>query len=119
MLRAFHALTRTARGALCISVLFSAVPILGFLAGCSDQTEQRRSSPPEGTPEQVLREADENMWVQAVRTGTLGAFTDYLQNFPNGMHAAEARERIATLEAQARQDAGERAWAAARDAANP
>jgi hypothetical protein len=116
MLRAFHALTRTARVALCMSVLFSAVASVGFLAGCSDQSEQQSSSPPEGTSEQVLREADENMWVQAVRTGTLGAFTDYLQNFPNGMHAAEARERIAALEAQARKDADERAWAAARQA---
>jgi len=111
MLRAFHALTRPARVALSIGVLFSVVAGVDFLSGCSDQSEQAS-----GPPDQVLRDADENTWMQAVRAGTLGAFTDYLQNFPNGKHAAEARERIAVLEAQARLDADERAWAAARQA---
>ena len=111
MLRAFHALTRAARVALSIGVIFSVVAGVGFLSGCSDQSEQAS-----GPPDQVLRDADESTWMQAVRAGTLGAFTDYLQNFPNGKHAAEARERIAVLEAQARLDADERAWAAARQA---
>jgi outer membrane protein assembly factor BamD (BamD/ComL family) len=110
MLRAFHAITPAARIALSISLLAGVVAGAGFLSGCSDQ------SGPDGPPDQVLRDADENSWAQAVRAGTLGAFTDYLQNFPNGRHAAEARERIAALEAQARKDADERAWAVARQA---
>jgi len=114
MLRAFHALTRAARVALSISILVSAVASAGLLAGCSDQSEQEGS--PQGPPERVLRDADENTWAQAVRAGTLGAFTDYLQNFPNGKHVAEVRERIAALEAQARRDADERAWGVARQA---
>src|SRR5437868_10469991 len=106
MLRAFHALTRVARLALSVSIFLCAVASVGFLSGCSDHSEQA-SSPPEGPSDQVLRDADESTWMQAVRAGTLGAFTDYLQNFPNGKHAAEARERIAALAAQAGNDADE------------
>jgi len=45
-----------------------------------------------------------------VRTGTTSAFNTYLQNFGAGMHAAEARQRIAALDEQARKDADEKAW---------
>jgi len=113
MLRAFHALTRPARVALPISVFLGALASAAFLSGCSD-SEQQASRPPEGPSEQVLRDADEHMWAQAVHAGTLGAFTDYVHNYTYGKHAAEARERIAALETQAGKDADESAWAAAR-----
>jgi hypothetical protein len=115
MLRAFHALTHPARVALSISIFLGVLAGGSLLSGCSD-SEQQASRPPEGPSDQVLRDADEHMWAQAVHAGTLGAFTDYVQNFTNGKHAAEARGRIAALEAQASKDADERAWATARQA---
>lgn len=114
MLRAFHALTRVTGVALSISVLVGVVASAAFLSGCSDQSGQQASSPPEGPAEQVLRDAEESTWFQAVRAGTLGAFADYRQNFPNGKHVNEARELIAALEAHARKDADENAWSEAQ-----
>jgi hypothetical protein len=48
-----------------------------------------------------------------VRAGTASAFTAYTQNFNSGAHVAEARERIAALDEQARKEADEKAWAEA------
>jgi outer membrane protein assembly factor BamD (BamD/ComL family) len=114
MLRAFHALMRAARAALSVSIFIGAMAGVSFLSGCSEQPEQQSSPQSESPSNALLRDADESNWAQAVRTGSLGAFTDYLQNFPNGKHVAEARERIAALNAQARSDADEKAWTEAR-----
>jgi hypothetical protein len=40
-----------------------------------------------------------------VRVGTAAAFNGYIQNFGSGVHVAEARARLATLEEKARKDA--------------
>jgi hypothetical protein len=46
-----------------------------------------------------------------VRAGTAAALTAYTQNFSSGAHVAEARQRLATLDEQARKDADDKAWA--------
>jgi hypothetical protein len=51
-----------------------------------------------------------------VRAGTAAAFTAYTQNFSSGAHVAEARQRLAALDEQARKDADEKAWADAEKA---
>jgi hypothetical protein len=45
-----------------------------------------------------------------VRAGTAAAFNTYLQNYGSGAHAAEARQRVAAFDEQARKDADEKAW---------
>ena len=55
--------------------------------------------------EQARKEADEKAWAEAVRAGTTAAFNGYIQKFPSGAHVAEARSRLAALEAKARKDA--------------
>ena len=44
------------------------------------------------------------------------AYTAYLQNFGAGAHVAEARQRLAALDEQARKDADDKAWADAEKA---
>jgi hypothetical protein len=51
-----------------------------------------------------------------VRTGTAAAITAYTQNFSSGAHVAEARQRLAALDEQARKEADEKAWADAEKA---
>src|SRR5438128_465291 len=104
MLRAFDARRRGARVVFSILLLLAAGTSLGLVTACSERSDQQIS------PDDLQREADERTWLQAVRTGSLAAFTEYLQNFPAGAHAAEARDRIALLEAQAGRDADETAW---------
>src|SRR6266498_2353097 len=62
------------------------------------------------------KEADERAWADAVRTGTVAAFTVYTQNFSTGAHVAEARQRLAALDEQARKEADDKAWADAEKA---
>jgi hypothetical protein len=45
---------------------------------------------------------DEKAWTKAVSAGTSTAFAAYIQNFISGMHVADARRRLAALDAQAR-----------------
>jgi hypothetical protein len=46
------------------------------------------------------REQDEKAWADAVRTGTIAAFMNYVQKFSSGAHVTEARERLAALNEQ-------------------
>src|ERR1700722_13661838 len=41
--------------------------------------------------------ADESAWLEAVKTGTLASFNNYLAAFPTGGHAAQAHDRVADL----------------------
>jgi hypothetical protein len=52
----------------------------------------------------------------AEKAGTAAAFTGYVQKFGSGVHVAEARQRLAALDEQARKDADEKAWADAEKA---
>ena len=51
--------------------------------------------------------------MEASQAGTAAQYNAYLQNFGTGAHAAEARQRLAVLEAQTRKEADEKAWAEA------
>lgn len=53
------------------------------------------------------RAEEKKSWADAVNAGTRAAFEKYLRQFPGGIHAAEASERIAHLDAAERDD---RAW---------
>jgi len=46
----------------------------------------------------------------------IAAITAYTQNFSSGAHVAEARQRLAALDEQARKEADEKAWADAEKA---
>ena len=46
-----------------------------------------------------------------MRGGSATAFNAYVQNSGSGAHVAEARQRIAALDEQARKEADEKAWA--------
>jgi hypothetical protein len=52
--------------------------------------------------EQPRNAADEKAWTEAVSAGTSTAFAAYIQNFSSGTHVANARRRLAALDAQAR-----------------
>src|SRR5262245_36045313 len=66
--------------------------------------------------EQARKEADEKAWADAEKTGTVAAYTAYLQNFGAGAHVSEASQRIVALNEQARKAADEKAWADAEKA---
>jgi hypothetical protein len=53
--------------------------------------------------------ADDKAWGDALRAGNVAAFTGYIQSFGSGGHVAEARQRLAALEEQARKD-DDKAW---------
>ncbi len=48
-------------------------------------------------------EADNNAWADAVAQNTISAYQNYLNKFPNGLHAEEARQRIQEIEAEIEQ----------------
>jgi uncharacterized caspase-like protein len=56
---------------------------------------------------EIKRQRDETSWKFAARNNTRSAFENYLEEFPQGLHAAEARatrDRLAKLEEKARLD---------------
>ncbi|WP_178130840.1 bifunctional serine/threonine-protein kinase/formylglycine-generating enzyme family protein [Reyranella sp. CPCC 100927] len=57
-------------------------------------------------------ELHEKAWAQAKAANTAAAYQDYMNRYPTGSHAAEARQAIATLEQQNKGE--EDAWAQAR-----
>src|SRR6516164_1156056 len=75
---------------------------------------RRRSS--RASDEQAPKEADEKAWADAEKTGTVAAYTAYLQNFGSGTHVSEASQRIVALNEAARKAADEKAWADAEKA---
>src|SRR5262245_17046914 len=75
----------------------------------SQQPEAQQQQQPAG--EQARKEADEKAWADAEKTGTVAAYTAYLQNFGAGAHVSEASQRIVALNEQARKAADEKAWA--------
>ncbi len=105
---------RTPSRALLLAVILAGVAAAGFLSACSEPSD---SQPPaaqrQAAEEQARRDADEKAWADAEKTGTVAAYTSYLQNFGSGGHVAEASQRIVTLNEQARKDADEKAWAEA------
>jgi hypothetical protein len=51
-----------------------------------------------------------------VRAGTTAALNNYISSFASGTHVAEARQRIAAIDEQARKEADEKAWTEAVNA---
>src|SRR5262249_50872275 len=104
------------RCARCIA--FPKMAILTVIAGAtllSACSQPSATQPPAAqqpaADEQARREADEKAWADAEKTGTVAAYTGYLQNFGSGAHVAEASQRIVALNEQARKAADEKAWA--------
>src|SRR5262249_40452003 len=83
-------------------------PTLGYATGTTAAQQAAN--------EQARKEADEKAWADAEKTGTVAAYTAYLQNFGSGAHVSEASQRIVALNEGARKAADEKAWADAEKA---
>src|SRR6266566_3540521 len=96
------------------TMTLAAVAAVAGLSACNQPSD---SQPPtaqrQAAEEQARRDTDEKAWADAEKTGTVAAYTSYLQNFGSGAHVAEASQRIVSLNEQARKDADEKAWAEA------
>ena len=90
----------------------------GLASACSQpsDTQQARQQQQQTADEQARKEADEKAWADAEKTGTVAAYTAYLQNFGSGAHVSEASQRIVALNETARNAAYEKAWADAEKA---
>src|SRR5260221_584072 len=85
-------------------------------SACSQPSDSQQTAQQQASDEQARKEADEKAWADAEKTGTVAAYTAYLQNFGSGAHVSEASQRIAALNEQARKEADEKAWADAEKA---
>src|SRR6266568_2349384 len=99
------------------TMTLAAVAAVAGLSACSQPSD---SQPPtaqrQAAEEQARRDTDEKAWADAEKTGTVAAYTTYLQNFGSGAHVSEASQRLAALDEQARKEADEKAWADAQKA---
>jgi len=83
-----------------------------LVSACSQPSDtQQSTAQQQAADEQAQKEADEKAWAEAEKTGTVAAYTAYLQNFGSGAHVSEASQRIVVLNEKARKDADEKAWA--------
>jgi len=89
-----------------------------LMSACSQpsDSQQTAAQQQQAADEQTRKEADEKAWADAEKTGTVAAYTAYLQNFGAGAHVSEASQRIVALNEQARKAADEKAWADAEKA---
>src|SRR6516164_5858068 len=89
-----------------------------LISACSQPSDSQQTAEQQQQPadEQARKDADEKAWADAEKTGTVAAYTAYLQNFSAGAHVAEAHQRLAALDEQARKEADEKAWADAEKA---
>ncbi|MDQ1351968.1 MAG: Protein kinase [Acidobacteriota bacterium] len=65
--------------------------------------------------EKIVEKQDDIVFQKAIKTGTAAALEEYLSQYPNGRHAAEAREKVkevAELEKKINEE--KRKWAASR-----
>src|SRR6266566_1668655 len=89
----------------------AAIAGAALLSACSQPADTPPPAQQQAADEQARREADEKAWADAEKTGTVAAYTGYLQNFGSGAHVSEASQRIVALNEQARKAADEKAWA--------
>ena len=90
-----------------------------LISACSQPSDSQQTAAQQqqqAADEQTRKEADEKAWADAEKTGTVAAYTAYLQNFGAGAHVSEASQRIVALNEQARKAADEKAWADAEKA---
>jgi hypothetical protein len=95
-----------------------AIAAAALISACSQPSDsQQTAEQQQPADEQARQEADEKAWADAEKTGTVAAYTAYLQNFGSGAHVSEASQRIVALNETARKAADEKAWADAEKAA--
>ena len=88
-----------------------------LISACSQPSDsQQTAEQQQPADEQARKDADERAWADAEKTGTVAAYTAYLQNFGAGAHVSEASQRIVALNEGARKAADEKAWADAEKA---
>jgi hypothetical protein len=87
-----------------------------LISACSQPSDSQQTAQQQVSDEQARKEADEKAWADAEKTGTVAAYTAYLQNFGSGAHVSEASQRIVALNETARNAADEKAWADAEKA---
>src|SRR5215467_12209653 len=92
-----------------------------LISACSQpsDSQQTAAQQQQAADEQTRKEADEKAWADAEKTGTVAAYTAYLQNFGAGAHVSEASQRIVALNEAARKAADDKAWADAVRAGTP
>src|SRR5262249_41179548 len=74
-------------------------------SACSQPSDtQQAQQQQQAADEQARKEADEKAWADAEKTGTVAAYTSYLQNFGSGAHVSEASQRIVAVNERARKD---------------
>src|SRR5215831_10630755 len=71
-----------------------------LMSACSQPSDSQQTA-----AQQQQQAADEQAWADAEKTGTVAAYTAYLQNFGAGAHVSEASQRIVALNEQARKAA--------------
>jgi len=98
--------------------LVAAIAGAALMSACSQPSDSQQTAEQQQQPadEQARKDADEKAWADAEKTGTVAAYTAYLQNFGAGAHVSEASQRIVALNEQARKAADEKAWADAEKA---
>jgi hypothetical protein len=95
----------------CLAAIVAGLIGAALVSGCGQpsQPQQTADQTPREPKEQPRNDAEEKAWAEATRAGTAEAFTTYLRTHGSGPHAAEARQRLAVLEARARKAAEEKA----------
>ena len=108
---------KSARGVACAKWAFvGAIAGAALISACSQPSDSQQTAQQQASDEQARKEADEKAWADAEKTGTVAAYTAYLQNFGSGTHVSEASQRIVALNEAARKAADEKAWADAEKA---
>ena len=97
--------------------IVAVVAAAALASACSQPSDtQQAQQQQQQADEQARKDADEKAWADAEKTGTVAAYTAYLQNFGAGAHVSEASQRIVALNEAARKAADEKAWADAEKA---
>src|SRR5215471_2550500 len=95
-----------------LAIVASIIAGAALASACSQPSDtQQAQQQQQGADEQARKDADEKAWADAEKTGTVAAYTAYLQNFGSGTHVSEASQRIVALNEAARKAADEKAWA--------
>src|SRR5262249_33302020 len=86
---------RIAFSKLTIVAVIAAAALASACSQPSDtQQAQQQQQQQQGADEQARKDADEKAWADAEKTGTVAAYTAYLQNLGSGTHVSEASQRI-------------------------
>src|SRR6516225_2127854 len=85
--------------------LVAAIAGAALMSACSQPSDSQQTAAQQqqqSADDQARKEADEKAWADAEKTGTVAAYTAYLQNFGAGAHVSEASQRIVALNEAAR-----------------